>query len=128
MNGSILDTTKKILGLDATYSAFDPDVIMHINTAFFALNQLGIGPADGFMIEDSTTLWDEYLGRDINLNAVKTYIYLRVRILFDPPTTSYLINALQEQIKEIEWRLNVNREEVAWTEPITTPVDLDTLA
>ena len=108
MDDSILTSTKKILGVDETYTVFDLDIMTHINSAFSTLNQLGIGPVDGFMIEDATAVWSDFLGTNSpKLNAVKTYGYLRVRMLFDPPTTSYLINALNEQIKELEWRLNV---------------------
>lgn len=111
---SILDSTKKILGLDPEYDVFDVDIITHINSAFFTLNQLGVGPVEGFMIEDDTTTWSEYLGGQINLNAVKTYVYLRVRLLFDPPQTSFAISAMEKQIQELEWRLNVHREGVTY--------------
>lgn len=107
---SILNSTKKILGIDKDYTAFDVDVITHINTVFAVLNQLGIGPEEGFVIEDAVPTWDAFLGDDPLLNSVKTYVYLRVRILFDPPTTSFLLESLKEQYKELEWRLNVKRE------------------
>lgn len=113
---SILQSTKKILGLDAAYDVFDIDVISHINSAFSFLNQLGIGPDEGFMIEDDTELWADFVESDplvedpSKLNLVKTYIYLKVSILFDPPTLGYLIDAKTNQIKEIEWRLQVLRE------------------
>lgn len=111
MSGSILDDTKKVLGLDKDYDAFDTDVIMHINTAFSTLTQLGIGPVMGFMIEDDQKTWAEIIGdEDHNLSAVKSYVYLRVRLLFDPPSTSYHLTAIKDQIKELEWRLNVHRE------------------
>lgn len=114
---SILDSTKKILGLEADYTAFDVDVITHINSVFADLQQLGIGPLAGFAIDDSAPTWADYLGTDLTLNSVKTYMYLRVRLLFDPPTTSYLISSMNEQIQKLEWRLNVQREGVAWTDP-----------
>jgi hypothetical protein len=88
---SILSTTKKILGLDDNYNAFDLDVIIHINSVLADLSQLGIGPAEGFEITGPEETWDSYLGGDPNLNAVKSYVYLRVRLLFDPPGTSYLM-------------------------------------
>ena len=122
MSSSILTSTKKILGIDADYTAFDSDIITHINSAFSTLAQLGIGPIDGFMIEDATATWDAFLGSDMNLNSVKSYVYLRVRLLFDPPTTSYLITSLNEQLKEIEWRLNVYREETSYGLPVPTVV------
>ena len=119
MSGSILNTTKKILGLTEDYTVFDLDIIIHINSILNVVTQLGIGPEDGFMIEDATATWEDFLGSDKRLNAVKTYVYLRVRLLFDPPTTSYLINAMESQCRELEWRLNVTREGEQWLNPIT---------
>lgn len=117
MIASILDSTKKVLGLTEDYTAFDQDIIIYINTAFSSLHQLGVGPIEGFAIEDASTTWDAFLGTDPRLNSVKTYIHLRSRLLFDPPTTSYLVDALDKQLKELEWRLNVQREETQWTDP-----------
>lgn len=119
MSGSILNTTKKILGLAEDYTVFDLDIIIHINSVLNVVTQLGIGPEDGFMIEDATATWEDFLGSDKRMNAVKTYVYLRVRLLFDPPTTSYLINAMESQCRELEWRLNVTREGEQWLNPIT---------
>lgn len=110
MEESILKSTKKILGLDADYTPFDLDIITHINAAFSLLNQLGVGPEAGFMIEDDTTLWSAYAIPMNQLSLVKTYVYLKVRSIFDPPTTSFMIEAVDKQIKEYEWRLNVFRE------------------
>jgi hypothetical protein len=118
---SILDSIKKLLGLDSTYTPFDTDVIIHINTAFFVLWQLGIGPTDSFSIEDNTATWSAFVGTDLNLNAVKSYIFIRVKMLFDPPTTSFVIDAYNAQLKEYEWRLNVKREGESWTDPTPTP-------
>ena len=106
-NGSILLATKKILQVPPDYDVFDLDIILHINAALATLEQLGIGPVGGFMIEDDSATWGDFLGVDPRLNAVKTYVYLRVRLLFDPPTTSFAISALQDQVKELEWRLEV---------------------
>lgn len=117
MSGSILNNTKKILGIAEDYDVFDTDIIIHINSVLNTVTQLGIGPEEGFMIEDSTATWVDFIGNDKRLNTVKSYVYLRVRLLFDPPTTSYLINAINEQCREMEWRLNVTREGEAWTEP-----------
>jgi hypothetical protein len=117
MSDSILISTKKILGIDADYTVFDVDIITHINTAFATLNQLGIGPYDGFVIFDDQETWDLFLDNDPRLNGVKSYVYLRVRLLFDPPTTSYLITSMDEQRKELEWRLNVVREYDQSTHP-----------
>jgi hypothetical protein len=110
MEESILKSTKKILGLDADYTPFDLDVITHINAAFSILNQLGVGPVEGFMIEDDTSVWGDFVVPLNQSNLVKTYVYLKTRILFDPPATSYLIEATNQQIKEYEWRLNIFRE------------------
>jgi len=114
---SILTSVKKVLGIAADYDAFDPDIVMHINSVFSTLNDLGIGPVDGYMIEDATPTWDAFIGTTLPLNAVKSYVCFRVRLMFDPPQTSYMISALENQIKELEWRLNTQRENVSWTDP-----------
>jgi hypothetical protein len=121
---SILTSTKKILGVPEDYTVFDQDIITHINSVFSTLTQLGVGPAEGFLIEDEGADWFEFIGDDPQLNAVKTYVFLRVRQLFDPPTTSYLITAFNEQIKELEWRLNSYREETMWVDPDPEPVEI----
>lgn len=110
MDESILNSVKKILGIASDYDAFDTDIIIHINSVFSTLNQLGLGPDEGFMIEDDSASWGDFLLDDMRLNSVKTYVYLKVRILFDPPTSGFVLTALQEQSKELEWRLNVYRE------------------
>ena len=119
MEESILNSTKKILGLADDYTEFDLDVITHINAAFSILDQLGVGPVDGFFIEDETSIWADYGLPANQLHLVKTYVYLKVRILFDPPATSYLIEAANNQIKEYEWRLNSFRE---WALDPTDPM------
>lgn len=106
MEQSILMSTRKILQIGLDDNTFDLDVVTHINTALATLNQLGVGPSEGFMIEDDTATWGDFLGDNPKLNSVKTYVYLRVRLLFDPPTTSYAITAINDQLKEMEWRLN----------------------
>lgn len=113
---SILTATKHALSITAGQTEFDPTVVMHINAAFSTLNQLGIGPTQGFMIEDDATTWSEFIGDDPRLNNVKTYVYLRVRLLFDPPQTGYLKDALESQIQQLEWRLNVQAEGERWVE------------
>lgn len=110
MEASILVNVKKVLGVAESYTAFDEDILMHINLAFSVLNQLGVGPIEGFLIEDKGTEWEEFDVPSVQLNMVKTYIFLKVRMLFDPPTTSYLIDAVTKQINEYEWRLSVFRE------------------
>jgi hypothetical protein len=111
MEESILTSTKAILGLDSSYTAFDLDVITHINAAFSTLNQLGVGPELGFFIEDATPVWSDFTDLPPNqMHMVKTYVYLKVRSLFDPPTTSFAIEAMNKQLAEYEWRLNIFRE------------------
>lgn len=117
MEQNILISTKKILGISADYTVFDLDITTHINTAFSTLTQLGVGPAEGFMIETGEEVWQDFIDTDMQYNAVKSYVFLRVRQLFDPPSTSYLISAVERQIQELEWRLNVHREETGWTDP-----------
>ena len=114
---SILTSVKKTLNLDVSYTAFDEDIIMHINSTFSTLEQLGVGPEGGFSITDATAVWTSFIGTDARLNSVKTYVCSCVRLLFDPPSTSYLITAMEKQKAEFEWRLNVQREEVIWTDP-----------
>jgi hypothetical protein len=110
MEESILKSTKKILGLSEDYTPFDLDITTHINAAFSILNQLGVGPAGGFSITDASALWSDYLVPSNQLHLVKTYVFLKVRFLFDPPATSFLLTTYDNQIKEYEWRLNVFRE------------------
>lgn len=105
MPTSILDSTKKTLGLDFDYDVFDQDVVMFINSAFSTLNQLGVGPEGGFRVVNEQDLWEEINLPQEQLHMVQTYVYLRVKFLFDPPSTSYLITAVKEQIEEHEWRL-----------------------
>jgi hypothetical protein len=114
---SILDSVKKTLGISEDDTSFDVDVIMHINSALARLNQLGIGPEQGFAIEDSDATWDDFLNGDLRLNNVKTYTYLYVRRLFDPPTNSFATEAMKDQIDQLEWCINVRREEDAWVDP-----------
>lgn len=108
---SILESIKKLLGIDSEYTVFDTDIIIHINSAFMILNQLGVGPKEVFEITGKDETWDSFLGdRLIDLSAVKSYIYLKVRSMFDPPTNSFAVDAMDRQIKEYEWRLNVQAE------------------
>ena len=107
MNDSILTSIKKMLGITEDYEAFDPDIIMHINSVFMILNQLGVGPKNGFRISDKSTTWVEYLSQPYNLDLVKSYMHIRVKMLFDPPMSSAVMEAMNRQITEFEWRLNV---------------------
>lgn len=109
---SILNTIKKALGLDPSYDVFDTDLVMHINSTFATLSQLGVGPEEGFSIEDDSATWQDFLGlvETNKLLFVKSYMYLKVRLLFDPPTTSFAIDAMKKNAEEYEWRLNVQTE------------------
>lgn len=110
MEESILLSIKQSLGLDKEYTPFDPDVIMHINSVFMVLNQLGVGPEDGFVIEDDTSMWNEYLTNPKELQGVRTYIYLKVKLIFDPPLNSSVLESMKQSINEFEWRLNAKAE------------------
>ena len=108
---SILTSIKKMLGIDEEYEHFDQDIIMHINSVFMILTQLGVGPPGGFSIEDKLTTWDEYIPEDDkNIEAVKSYMYAKVQLLFDPPNSSVLMEAKKSIINELEWRLNLAAE------------------
>lgn len=107
---SILNSIKKLLGIAEDYEHFDQDIIIHINSVFSALMQIGVGPEEGFVIKDNTSTWDEFTVGDIEIESVKTYVYLKVRLIFDPPSSSAAIDAIKENIKEIEWRLNVSKD------------------
>lgn len=118
MDQSILNSIKKILGVDPSLTVFDFDILMYINGVFARLHQLGVGPVDGFTIDDAVATWGDFLGTDIaRFNQVKTYIYLSVRIVFDPPQTGYLVTAMEKQIEKLEWTINVVREGDSWTDP-----------
>jgi hypothetical protein len=107
---SILTSIKKLLGIEESYEYFDSDIIIYINSALMSLAQIGIGPINGFTISDKTTIWNDFIGDRKDLEAIKTYIYLKVRIMFDPPQIGYLIDAIKDQITELEWRLNIQVE------------------
>lgn len=110
---SILTSIKKLLGITEEYDHFDPDIIMHINSVFMILTQLGVGPSDGFSISDKTATWDDFLPADNkNFEAVKSYMHLKVKLLFDPPMSSAIIEAIKQMINELEWRLNVEAEQM----------------
>ena len=104
---SILTSIKKLLGIDEEYTQFDNDIIMHINSVFLNLTQLGVGPSEGFQIEDDSDTWEDFIGDSNQLQAVKSYVYLKVKLLFDPPLSSSVIESMNRMIAELEWRLNV---------------------
>lgn len=107
---SILISIKKLLGIDKDYVQFDQDIIININSALMSLMQLGVGPQSGFKISGEEETWNDFIGERIDFESVKTYVYLKVRLIFDPPQSSYLIENIKEQLKEIEWRLNFQAE------------------
>ena len=106
METSILTSIKKMLGIAEDYTEFDEDIITHINSVFLNLTQLGVGPEEGFMVEDDTAVWEDFIDNSIQLQAVKTYMYLKVKLLFDPPLSSSVTESFTRMIAELEWRLN----------------------
>lgn len=110
---SILISIKKLLGIDANYTHFDSDIIMHINSVFSILSQMGVGPSTGFMIQGETEEWSDFIINDPNsFSLVKSYMHLKVKLLFDPPLSSAAIESINQQIKEFEWRLFVAADPV----------------
>lgn len=111
MTESILISIKKLLGIDVDYRHFDPDIILHINSALAVLTQLGAGPENGFGIADDTATWQDFLGEgNINFDGIKSYVYLKVRLLFDPPASSAVLDSMNRLINEFEWRINAAAE------------------
>lgn len=104
---SILITIKRLLGISDYCDQFDTEVIVHINSALMVLNQLGVGPPGGFMITSNAETWADFLGYNKQIESVKTYIYMKVKLIFDPPQSSAAIDSMNQLIKEFEWRLNV---------------------
>lgn len=103
---SILDSVKKLLGITEDYNQFDSDIIMHINSVFMILNQLGVGPEECFSIEDNSSTWSEFIPKGQSIESVKTYVFMKVKMMFDPPTSSIAAEAFNKNISELEWRLN----------------------
>ena len=108
---SILTSIKKMLGIEDSYEHFDSDLIMHINSVLMILTQLGVGPESGFVIKDKFQTWDEFIpADDYRFESVKTYVYMKVRLIFDPPLSSAVLESMKQTIGELEWRLNVSSE------------------
>ena len=105
---SILTSVKKMLGITEDYEHFDADLIMHINSVFMILTQLGVGPSEGFSIEGKSDTWDDFISTGSNLEAVKSYVYLKVKLLFDPPLSSAVMESMNRMISGLEWMLNVS--------------------
>lgn len=104
---SILTSIKKLLGIAENYTHFDADIIMHINSVFMTLNQLGVGPKEGYFIEDDSDVWSDYISNDKLLHYIKTYIYSKVKLLFDPPQSSAVMDAIRNSISECEFRISI---------------------
>ncbi len=107
---SILTSIKKLLGIAEEDTNFDQDLIMHINSVFMILTQLGVGPSKGFSIKDENDVWSDFIPEQSSLEAVKSYVYMKVRLMFDPPLSSAVADAINRNISELEWRLNVGAE------------------
>lgn len=111
IGNSILQTTKKIIGIAPDYTAFDPEIIIHINSVFMELSELGVGPDAGFEILDKNEKWDSFLPPSPLLNSVKSYMGLKVRLLFDPPTNSTALDSMNRIIERAEWRMTILAED-----------------
>lgn len=112
---SILDSIKQMLGIDTEDTNFDRELVIYINGALMVINQLGVGPS-GYTIKDKLNTWDEFLVDRTDLELVKTDVYLRVRLIFDPPQNSFLVNSIKEQIAEYDWRIELNHKFETTTE------------
>lgn len=107
---SILTSIKKLLGIAEEDDSFDMDIIMLINSAFVNLQQLGVGPSEGFSIEDDTATWVDFLGDDKAVHLVRNFIWLKVKMVFDPPTSAFVMEAIKHEISQDEWRLMVHAD------------------
>lgn len=126
MEQSILTSTKKVLQIGPDDASFDLDIMTHINSAFSTLHDLGLGPDEGFFIQNETTEWDSFIDDNpVQLSQVKTFVFLNVRMLFDPPTTSFLQISIEKKLEELTWRLNVRREEKEWVDPNTLDSEVE---
>jgi len=120
INGdSILTSTKKLLGIESTYNSFDTDIIIHINTVLSSLVQMGVGPSTGFAIEGVSEKWSDFIGStSVLTQQVKSYVYIKVKMLFDPPANGNLLDALKENAKEMEFRLFVQTDPIPVVEVV----------
>lgn len=125
MADSILNSIKQVVGVMPDDDAFDIDIMMHINSVFSILQQIGVGPAEGYMIMDKSPTWEDYLGTGPTLNMVKSYMFVKVQLLFDPPATSFGLEAKNKLATEIEWRLQVAAEPAAQHMPPEKVVVVD---
>jgi len=107
-----------MLGIEGAYTHFDSNIVMHINTTFLSLQQIGVGPVEGFSIADATAKWSDFIGDNKLLEAVKSYMYVKVKLLFDPPNTSFVLDALERLATQLEWRLNIQVDTPAVVEVV----------
>lgn len=119
MTDSILDSIKKLLGPGTEHTFFDSDLIIHINSALMILCQIGLGGVTPFKIYDNSATWQDFISDRDYFQSVIDYVYLRCKLIFDPPSSSFVLNALNDQMKELEWRLNVMAETAPWVSPDT---------
>jgi hypothetical protein len=117
---SILTAVKQMLGLPEDYTAFDETIVMHINSVFLSLSQMGVGPAEGFTISDKEAKWDEIEVEPILIGYLKTYMFMKVKLVFDPPNSSYLLEAIDRQILQMEWRMTNHADSKV---PLVTPLE-----
>lgn len=110
MEENILNSIKKLLGIPEDYTAFDQDIMMHINSVFMILSELGVGPSNGYSLKDGTEKWGDFISDDENLEGIKTYVYMKVKTIFDPPLNSAVLASMKELISEFEWRINNEAE------------------
>jgi len=109
---SILTSIKKLLGIAEEYTHFDADLIMHINSVLSILTQIGVGPAEGFSIKDESSVWEDFVPENSKLELIKSYTYMKVKLLFDPPLISAVIESINRIISELEWRIQVAADPV----------------
>lgn len=123
---SILNSVKKQLGAEIDYEHFDPEIMLNINAAFSTLHQLGAGPKEGFTLVTGDEVWTDYISdNDVVLNMIKSYVYLKVKLIFDPPQVSYVMDAYQQMIQEYEWRIKTALDEFPEEQPEEDPVEPD---
>ena len=110
MEDNVLNSIKKLLGIPEDYTAFDQDIMIHINSVFMILSELGVGPSNGYSLKDGTEKWGEFISDAENLEGIKTYVYMKVTTIFDPPLNSAVLPSMKELISEFEWRINNEAE------------------
>lgn len=125
MTDSILTTTKNALGIEESNTSFDDELVMHINSVLSEFTQLGLGPDVGYAITDASQTWADFISDELRYNQAKSLLFLKVRMLFDPPSIGYVLTALEKVIEKAEWRVNIAREEVVYPPVVETDDDLE---